>query len=131
MIVGQKPTAEQLRNRQRRQVEVPFPADEGFALVDAALRELPHVVDVESARDSLRVRAGTDRPDPYGAHGRFDRMHRVDRKLGGKRDIVVDTVVPGGDTYSLTLAREPQTASWTESLPVDHAPHTKTTEATT
>src|SRR3546814_734355 len=41
MIVGQKPTAEQLRNRQRRQVEVPFPADEGFALVDAALRELP------------------------------------------------------------------------------------------
>src|SRR3546814_1310781 len=60
MIVGQKPTAEQLRNRQRRQVEVPFPADEGFALVDAALRELPRVVDVESARDSLRVRARSE-----------------------------------------------------------------------
>src|SRR3546814_11965268 len=115
MIVGQKPTAEQLRNRQRRQVEVPFPADEGFALVDAALRELPRVVDVESARDSLRVRAGIDRPDPYGAHGRFDPVHRVDRKLGGKRDIVVAPVVPGADTPSITTAGEPETASWTRS----------------
>src|SRR3546814_14169849 len=70
-------TAEQLRNRQRRQVEVPFPADEGFALVDAALRELPRVVDVESARDSLRVRAGIDRPDPYGAHGRDRKSTRL------------------------------------------------------
>ncbi|MDN5781670.1 MAG: histidine kinase, partial [Luteimonas sp.] len=131
MIVGEKPTAEQLRNRQRRQIEVPFPADEAFALVDAALRELPRVVDVESARDSLRVRAGINRPDPYGAHGRFDPVHWVDRKLGGPRDIVVATVLPGGDTSSITLACEPETAAWTDWLRVDHGANLETIEAIT
>ena len=46
-----------LNNRQRRQVEVPFEAGEAFDLLDAAIRELPRVQQVESARDSLQVRA--------------------------------------------------------------------------
>src|SRR3546814_14791192 len=70
-------------------------------------------------------------PDPYGAHGRFDPVHRVDRKLGGKRDIVVATVVPGGDTSSITLACEPETASWTDWLRVDHGANLETIEAIT
>jgi hypothetical protein len=131
MIVGQLATAEQLRNRQRRQIEVPFPADEAFGLVDAALRELPRVADVESARDSLRVRAGVERPDPYGAHARFDPVHWVDRKLGGQRDIVVATVLPSGDTSSITLACEPESAAWTDWLRVDHGANLETIEAIT
>jgi hypothetical protein len=131
MIVGQDATAEQLRNRQRRQIEVPFPADEAFGLVDAALRELPRVADVESARDSLRVRAGVERPDPYGAHARFDPVHWVDRKLGGQRDIVVATVLPSGDTSSITLACEPESAAWTDWLRVDHGANLETIEAIT
>src|SRR3546814_2296909 len=66
-----------------------------------------------------------------GAHGRFDPVHRVDRKLGGKRDIVVATVVPGGDTSSITLACEPETASWTDWLRVDHGANLETIEAIT
>ena len=131
MIVGQKATPEQLRNRQRRQIEVPFPADEAFGLVDAALRELPRAVDIESARDSLRVRAGVSRPDPYGKHSRFDPMHWLDSKLGGQRDIVVATVLPGGDTSSITLACEPESAAWTDWLRVDHGRNLETTEAIT
>jgi signal transduction histidine kinase len=131
MIVGRKPTPEQLRNRQRRQIEVPFPADDAFGLLDAALRELPRAADIESARDSLRVRAGVERPDPYGAHGRFDPVHWVDRKLGGQRDIVVATVLPSGDTSSITLACEPESAAWTDWLRVDHGANLETIEAIT
>src|SRR3546814_1214011 len=66
-----------------------------------------------------------------GAHGRFDPVHRVDRKLGGKRDIVDATVVPGGDTSSFTLACEPETASWTDWRRVDHGANLETLEAIT
>ncbi|HVI58103.1 MAG TPA: histidine kinase [Luteimonas sp.] len=131
MIVGDKAAPEQLRNRQRRQVEVPFPADEAFGLVDAAIRELPKAGDIESARDSLRVRAAVRRPEPYGAHGRFDPVHWVDRKLGGQCDVVVATVLPSGDTSSITLACEPQSAAWTDWLRVDHGSNLETIEAIT
>jgi hypothetical protein len=131
MIVGQDATAEQLRNRQRRQIEVPFPADDAFGLVDAALRELPRAVDIESARDSLRVRSGVSRPDPYGAHSRFDPMHWLDTRLGGQRDVVVATVLPGGDTSSITLACEPESGAWTDWLRVDHGRNLETIEAIT
>src|SRR5690606_30065863 len=131
MIVGHKATAEQLRNRQRRQIEVPFPADEAFGLLDAALRELPRAVDIESAPGSLRVRAGVERPDPYGTHNRFDPMHWIDRKLGGRYDVVVATVAPGGDTSSVSLACEPESAAWTDWLRVDHGRNLETTEAIT
>lgn len=131
MIVGKDATAEQLRNRQRRQIEVPFPADEAFVLVDAALRELPRAVDIESARDSLRVRCGVSRPDPYGAHSRFDPMHWLDTRLGGQRDVVVATVLPGGDTASITLACEPESGAWTDWLRVDHGRNLETIEAIT
>lgn len=131
MIVGADATPEQLRNRQRRQIEVPFPADEAFGLVDAALRELPRAVDIESARDSLRVRAGVSRPEPYGTHGRFDPVHWVDRKLGGSRDVVVATVLPSGDTSSITLACEPESAAWTDWLRVDHGSNLEMIESIT
>ncbi len=130
MITGNA-TPEHLRNRQRRQVEMPFPAGEAFDLVDAALRELPNAVDIESARDSLRLRAGVRRPEPYGTHGRFDPMHWIDRKLGGPRDMVIATVLPNGDTSSITLACEPESAAWTDWLRVDHGSNLETIEAIT
>lgn len=131
MIAGNA-TPEQLRNRQRRQVEVPFPAGEAFDLVDAALRELPNAADIESARDSLRVRAGVHRPEPYGGHaGRFDPIHWIDRKLGGQRDVVVATVLPNRDTSSIILACEPESAAWTDWLRVDHGSNLETIEAIT
>lgn len=138
MIVGASPTPEQLRNRQRRQIEVPFPADEAFGLLDAALRELPRAVDIESAPDSLRVRAGVERPDSHGRQHHpgstsrsFDPMLWLDLKLGGTRDTVVGTVAPGGDTSSITLVCEPESAPWTDWLRVDHGRNLETIESIT
>src|SRR5687768_11994270 len=58
--------ASALSNRQRRQIEVPFEAGEAFDLLEAAIRELPGIEEVRSARDSLQVRAKLQRIDPYG-----------------------------------------------------------------
>ena len=44
---------------------MPFPADEAFAIVEAASRELPNVESVEVARDSLQVHARVPRRYPY------------------------------------------------------------------
>ncbi|REM03320.1 sensor histidine kinase, partial [Mycobacterium tuberculosis] len=54
-----------LSSRQRRQIEVPMDAGPAFALVEAAIAELPRVEDIESAPGSLQVRAYVRRVDPY------------------------------------------------------------------
>ena len=59
-----------MSNRQRRQIEIPFEAGEAFDLLDAAIRELPRHRQIESARDSLQVRAKLQRIDPYGVKRR-------------------------------------------------------------
>src|SRR6188768_2455279 len=63
--------ASTLSNRQRRQIEIPFEAGEAFDLLAAAIRELPGVEQVQTARDSLQVRARLERIDPYGGQPRF------------------------------------------------------------
>ena len=72
-----------LSNRQRRQIEIPFEAGEAFDLLAAAIRELPGVEEVHTARDSLQVRARLQRIDPYGGQPRFspDRWLRVVRSI--------------------------------------------------
>src|SRR5258706_13646367 len=54
-----------LGSRHRRQIEIPFPAEEAFDIVETAIRELPYVDKVESARGSLQVHARVKRLDPY------------------------------------------------------------------
>jgi len=63
-LIAGKVNASTLSNRQRRQIEVPFEAGEAFDLLDAAIRELPGIEEVHSARDSLQVRAKLKRIDP-------------------------------------------------------------------
>lgn len=130
MIAGDA-TAEHLRNRQRRQVEVPFPASEAFDLVEGALRELPRAEILESARDSLRVRAAVRRQEPWGGDKvrRFDPVEWLDRKLGGDRDLVNATVRPNDATSGITLVCEPESAPWTDWLRVDHGSNLENTEA--
>lgn len=54
-LVAGRVDAEALGNRHRRQVEMPFPPDEAFTIVEAAIRELPNVENVDTARDSLQA----------------------------------------------------------------------------
>lgn len=116
-----------LSNRHRRQIEIPFEADEAFLLVDAAVRELPRVEEVESARDSLQVRAKLQRLDPYG-HGRPGRYNLFAR-LGTRRNQVLVTVTPGAGTCSVSLLCEPDASAWSDLLKVDDGTNLENAEA--
>lgn len=116
-----------LSNRQRRQVEIPLEAGQAFDLVEAAIRELPHVERVEAARDSLQVRATLQRPAPYGART-FDRYNPL-RLLGHARNQILATVTPMHDAGSVTLLCEPENPTWTDLFLVDDGTNHENAEA--
>jgi signal transduction histidine kinase len=118
-----------LANRQRRQIEIPFEADEAFDLVDAAIRELPRIEEVESARDSLQVRAKINRPQPYGRHW-VQRLNPANW-LGSLRNQITATVTPVNGTGSVTLLCEPEAAAWSDWFRVDDGTNLENAEAVT
>ena len=120
---------ETLANRQRRQVEIPLEAGEAFDLLDAAIRELPGVLDVHSARDSLQVRAKVARPDPYGERP-FGRWNPL-RWFGIPRNQILATVTPSHDSGSVTLICEPESAAWSDWFRVDDGTNFENAEAIT
>ena len=125
LITGQVDSAS-LSNRQRRQIEIPFEAGEAFDLVEAAVRELPGIESVDSARDSLQVRAKVLRIDPYSGDS-------VDWKytefLRNRRNQILVTVTPNGDAGSVTLICEPDRSAWTDWFFVDFATNLENAEA--
>lgn len=118
-----------LANRQRRQIEIPFEAGEAFDLLDAAIRELPGVEQIESARDSLQIRAKVRRPQTYGQYplGRWNPL----LWFGIPRNQVQATVGPAGDSGSVNLICEPETPGWIDLFRVDEGTNYENAEAIT
>ncbi len=116
MIAG-KLSAVALASRQRRQIEVPFEAEEAFDLLDAAIRELPGVDHVDSARNHLQIRATATYADPYDLTqlGRYNPM----RWIVSQRNRILATVNRGDGSSSFSLVCEPQSAPWSDWLQVD------------
>jgi signal transduction histidine kinase len=118
--------ASSLSRRQRRQVEIPLEAGEAFDLVDAAIRELPGVRNVESARDSLQVRARVERVNPYPGDSvswkHITTLHTL-------RNQILMTVTPNGDAGSVTLICEPERAAWTDWFFIDYGTNLENAEA--
>ncbi|WP_233433593.1 sensor histidine kinase [Lysobacter soli] len=128
-LIANRVDKEALDNRQRRQVEVPFEAGEAFDLVDAAVRELPRIGPVESARDSLQLRATVARPQNDGDHplGQWNPM----RWFGVPRNRILVTVTPGRDAASVTLICEPESPAWSDWFLVDEGTNFENAEAIT
>ncbi len=124
-------------NRQRRQIEIPFEAGEAFDMINAAVRELPRSEAIESARDSLQLRARVKRIDLYretlgikkdswlgwgsGASGVFGSGHNQ----------ILATVTPGNGTCSVTLICEPEGGAWCDWFVVDNGTNLENAEAIT
>src|SRR5215831_16939567 len=136
LVVG-RVDGEALGNRHRRQIMLPFPGEEAFTLVDTAIRELPHVDEVESARDSLQVLARVWSMNPYVgiAHAGVTKIRKRakegDVESAHKRNLVRATVSPGERTCSVTLVCEPQAPAWTDWFLVDDATNLENAEAVT
>jgi hypothetical protein len=124
-LIANNADASALANRHRRQIEVPFPAGEAFAIMDAAIRELPNVESVESAPDSLRVFA---RMKPREPHKTTKKGKEGDDKRGDK---VVATVTPGERSASLTVICEPDGGAWMDWFLVDQGTNLENIEAIT
>ena len=116
-------------NRQRRQIEIPFEAGEAFDMVDATIRELPRTGNIESARDSLQVRAQVWRIDPYGKQ--LPAAGDIGGKYSGMRNQILATVTPGDGTGSVTLICEPQRGAWSDWFTVDDGTNLENAEAIT
>ena len=125
LITGQVDSAS-LSNRQRRQIEIPFEAGEAFDLVEAAVRELPGIESVDSARDSLQVRAKVLRIDPYSGDSV---QWKYTEFLRNRRNQILVTVTPNGDAGSVTLICEPDRSAWTDWFFVDFATNLENAEA--
>jgi signal transduction histidine kinase len=130
-LIAGKVDRESLGNRQRRRIEIPFEAGEAFDLLDAAIRELPNIEQVESARDSLQVRAKVGRPDPYG--GQPHAMWNPLAWIGTPRNQILATVLPQADSQndsgSVTLICEPESPSWSDWFRVDDGTNLENAEA--
>ena len=128
-LIAGRVDAGSVNNRQRRQIEIPFEAGQSFDLLEAAVRELPRVHQIESARDSLQIRARVDRPDSVVPRplGRFNPM----LWFGMPRNQILATVTPGSDTGSVTLICEPELAAWSDWFLVDDATNYENAEAIT
>ncbi|WP_225876187.1 sensor histidine kinase [Lysobacter solisilvae (ex Woo and Kim 2022)] len=126
LIAGSE--SESLGNRQRRQIEIPFEAGEAFDLLDAAIRELPRSEEIESARDSLQVRAKVQRPrfaeQPLG---KWHPMHW----FGRTRNQIAATVTPVNGTGSVTLICEPESGAWSDWFRVDDGTNLENANAIT
>jgi len=116
-----------LSNRQRRQIEIPLEAGEAFDLLDAAIRELPRVEDIESARDSLQVRAKVARPPDVGERPLGDWNPLC--WFGTPRNRLSATLIPGHDSASVTLICEPEAPTWTDWFLVDDGTNFENAEA--
>ena len=117
-----------LGNRHRRQIEMPMPAAEAFDIVDSAVRELPGVEAVESARDSLQVHASVHGSGSRLGKGKAGRPSKDEERT---RNIVHATVSPHEATSSLTLRCEPAAWPWVDWFLVDQGANLENMEAIT
>jgi signal transduction histidine kinase len=123
-LISDKVDSETLASRHRRRIEMPLPAAEAFDMVEAAIRELPHVENVETARDSLQMRARVRRVDPY-----------IGSKKGGRpqahRNQVMAVVAPGDRTSSVTLVCQPEGGALVDWFALDHGSNLENMDALT
>lgn len=122
-LIAGRVDATTLANRQRRQIEIPFEASEAFDMVDATIRELPGSSAIESARDSLQVRAKVRHFDPYGK--------KTFQRFGTRRNQILATVTPGDGIGSVTLICEPEGGAWADWFRVDDGTNLENAEAIT
>lgn len=126
-LIADRVDDEALASRHRRKIEIPFPAEEAFVIVDAAIRELPDVEAVESTRDSLQVHARVRRKDPYlGARKALKAATHVS---GVRRNLVHATLLPRERTASLTLVCEPDRDAWMDWFMVDNGTNLENAES--
>ncbi|WP_426700952.1 sensor histidine kinase [Rhodanobacter sp. Col0626] len=126
-LIAGKPKPGTLANRQTRQIEVPFEADEAFDLLDATIRELPGIDQIDSMRGHLQIRASARYNDPYDLKllGRYNPFGWI----VSQHNRILATVTRGDGVSSFTVVCEPVLAPWSDWLQVDDGVNLENAEA--
>ena len=126
-LIATEVNAQTLSNRQRRTIEIPFDANAAFALLEAAVRELPGVLQVDSAADSLQLRAKIKRVHPY--RNQAMSASRLLPWLENAHNQILITVSPGTASCTATAICEPDRAAWVDTFLVDNGTNLEIAEA--
>jgi hypothetical protein len=126
-FVNGSANASALANRQRRQIEMPMEAGPAFDILDATIRELPNVEQVESTRDSLQIRAKVRRVYSYGGYAPL--LQSMLGWFGTERNQIFAIVTPHSNTGTVTLVCEPESGAWRDWLTVDNGTNLENAEA--
>ncbi|WP_426287449.1 sensor histidine kinase [Luteibacter sp. E-22] len=110
-VIAGRVDAETVSNRQRRRVEVPYPADEAFAIVDEVIRELPNVHDVSGTRGGLQLRAIIRQQANEQLRGRARRQWQASLDRHTK---ISATITPTDGSSSVMFVCEPDSGAWTD-----------------
>ena len=110
-VIAGRIDAETVSNRQRRRVEVAYPADEAFAIAEEVIRELPNVQQVSGARGGLQLRAVIRAPaaEQNRRRARAQWQAAIDRATN-----VSATITPGDGSSSVMFVCEPDSGAWTD-----------------
>jgi signal transduction histidine kinase len=114
-----------LANRHRRQIELPMGPDQAFDVVDAAIRELANVEDVQSTRANLQIHAKVRRVYPYASAPLLQRMLGW---FGTPRNQLFAILKPRGETTTAELLCEPESGVWRDWFTVDHGTNLENAE---
>ena len=115
-----------LANRQRRRIEMPMGPEQAFDVVDAAIRELPNVEEVDGTRVSLQIRAKARRVYPYASAPLLQSMLGW---FGTKRNQIFAILKPHGETTTVDLVCEPESGVWRDWFTVDNGTNLENAEA--
>jgi len=126
-LIDQTVTSVTLANRHRRQIELPLDANTAFALIEASIRELPGAERVDSAADSLQVRAKIKRVASF--HDDLWSELPVTKWLNSGDNQIYATVSPGIDACSVIMICEPTRAGWTDWFILDSGVNLENTMA--
>jgi signal transduction histidine kinase len=126
-LIALEVNASTLSNRHRRHIEIPLDANAAFVLIEAAIKELPGVERIESAADSLQMRAKIKRIHPY--HNDFLSETKLFQWLESGNNQILATVLPGAEVCSVILICEPDRAAWSDFFLVDNGTNLENADA--
>lgn len=119
-----------LRNRHRRQIEIPFEAETAIPMLEASMRELPCSEDIKVTRDGQRLRVKVQPIDPENEH--ISLWKKLYLKFGAaKYNQVIADITSSDGTVSVNLMCEPEGAEWADWLFLDEGTNLQNAETVT
>ena len=128
--IAGKIDAEKLRNRHKRQIEIPFEAAIALPIIEASLRELPISENIKPSRDGMRLRVRVKPIDPENEESSL--WKKLHSKLGIERfnQVIADAEAMDG-SVSVSLSCEPEGAAWLDYLFPDEGTNLQNAETVT